>query len=110
MKTDAPFMRDAQGALNLHIEGGRELQYGHTFDARRGYRVAFGFADSASKNSFPANDARGLADKFFAAEPHRPLHAALHKMADQVDRLQLAWIAAGRPAKPLDEMFEGGHA
>lgn len=95
---NAPFMLGPKG-WTLEIPEGSKIEWGHAFDAERGWRVMLGFKDGRMRNSFPAEDARDLAKSIRSQGGDAPrLADALEEMADQVDRLQGLWIAAGRPA------------
>lgn len=113
MKTavDCPFTRNDDGRWDLLVTADREVEWGHAFDATRGYRVMLAFKDSAGKNTISAEATRRLADEML--DPRDPdqayLAAELRKMAEQVEGLNRGWDAAGRPASGL-EGLPGGRA
>jgi hypothetical protein len=109
-KTDSPYTRNAKGTWDLVIPAGREIEWGHTFDAERGYRVFLSFKDSYGKNTMSADAARSCADSI-GDETADNVHLAskIRLMADQVDGLNRGWVAAGKPVNGLDELKGGRH-
>lgn len=107
--TDSPFTRSATGRKDFMVQSGREIEWGHAFDPKRGYRVFLAFKDSFGKNTISAADTRRIADEMLDARHPEQAHLAgnLRKMAEQVEGLNRGWEAAGRPATGLDKMPGG---
>lgn len=115
MKEDlfrTPFVQQQSGGWALFLIEGKELEYGHRFDAGIGYRVYIKFKDSWMSNSFPAGEARKLAT-MMEQRKHAPgsdeltLAGHIRDMAAQVEKLNKAWAAQGAPDQPLDRMAGG---
>lgn len=107
-----PFMKKENGKWQLFLIQGKEIEYGHRFDAGIGYRVYIKFKDSWASNCLPAGEAKRLATMISNRETNEDilnLGIVIKQMAMQVDSLNKAWAALGAPDEPLDKM-EGGTA
>lgn len=108
-----PFVKQKSGRWALFLIEGKELEYGHRFDAGIGYRVYIKFKESRMCNSFPAGEARKLAVMISHRETNEDilnLGIVIKQMATQVERLNAAWAAQGAPDEPLDRTGDAGHA
>jgi hypothetical protein len=107
---DTPLRARADGGCDINLQAGRFIRSGDAFDKHRGYLVAIWFADSMAKNLFTPQEAGIVAAALLPSggEAAR-LAAMLARKAIHIDKLNQAWIAAGRQPIPLDEM-PGGHA
>lgn len=93
-----PFYRADDG---LHFDGQnhRMMDFGHTFDAERGYRVFFKFRDSASANTWGPESLLDWADKLVPTDPDQvSLKRIAAQQARQCIALNREWQRAGRPA------------
>lgn len=107
-----PFTKQSSGRWSLFLIEGKELEYGHRFDAGIGYRVYIKFKDSWMSNTFPAGEAKRLATmmenrKYQPGADELTLAGHIRAMAAQVDALNKAWAALGAPDEPLDKMAGG---
>ena len=108
-----PFVQQQSGGWALFLMQGKELEYGHRFDAGIGYRVYIKFKDSWMSNTFPAAEARKLAVMISRRETNEDilnLGIVVKQMAAQVEKLNAAWAARGAPDEPLDRTGDAGHA
>lgn len=92
-----PFYRDEAGGVGFDGQNSRLMDYGHTFDRERGYRVYFKFRDSAAANTWSAESLL----KWLVFEPADVGQAQLQRigrrLARQVIRLNREWERLGKP-------------
>lgn len=108
-----PFVRARSGEWTLLMLAGKELVWGHRFDAGIGYRVYVKYKDSLMSNVFPHNEAFNLSNKIRRGEDDIMIIALanhIRDMAAEVKKLNALWAAAGAPDTPLDQMGDVGHA
>jgi len=106
-------LQKATGRWSLFLIEGKELEWGHRFDAGIGYRVYIKFKDAWVANVFLPDQARKAAVQMSKREQNEDilnLGIVLKRMAADVEALNKAWAAAGCPDQPLDKISEGGHA
>ncbi len=106
-----PFVKLADGTVKFDGRGGRDVDYGHSFDPDRGYRVFFGFKGSAAKNTWSGESLLSWA---IGIEPGddpalQRLVTDCRRLAKQVNALNAEWIRQGRPENGIVER-EGGRA
>lgn len=94
-----------------HIFLDRPLEWGTRFDAGVGYRVFLKYQDSENINIFPAEIARGHAEKIKAmVNPQfKRLAKLLIDACDTCDKMNKIWADAGAPDVPVDQIGEAGH-
>ncbi|MGE0426231.1 MAG: hypothetical protein AB7O88_28485 [Reyranellaceae bacterium] len=93
-----PFVKTVHG-LKFDGQGGRQFDYGHSFDGKRGYRVFFKFRDSASANTWSPEDLlRWCAGVDPADDGQRDLLRIATQQARQCIALNKEWQRLGRPA------------
>lgn len=106
-----PFVKAADGTVTFDGQGGRKVDFGHSFDSDRGYRVFFCFADTPHlKNTWGGDSlltwANGLTPRDDAG---RTLKAHCRRLANQVIALNAEWQRQGKPRTGIRER-EAGHA
>ena len=115
MPERTPFVPQKDGTFVLILQVGYTLEWGHRFDSYLGYRVFIKFKECAVINAMPPSMARKWAVNIRKDEQMidmLTLSRVLIELADQVEKLNNAWAAAGCPDEPLHEVMEGkeGHA
>lgn len=97
-----PFYRAEDG---LHFDGqnGRVMDYGHTFDRQRGYRVFFAFRDAfrdvGAVNIWGAESLQKWAEKLKPADDEQvQFQRIASSQAKQCIALNKEWERLGRPA------------
>lgn len=92
-----PFYRAADG---LHFDGqnGRRIDYGHTFDRARGYRVFFKFSDSNASNTWaPDSLVQWCTEMRPADAGQRHLKMVSGQLARQCVTMNREWERLGKP-------------
>lgn len=110
-KGATPFVKTPDGKVGFDGQNGRQVDFGHSFDPERGYRVFFCFADTpAFKNTWGGESLLSWA---CSLEPNnaggRELQMRCRSLARQVIALNAEWERQGRPRGGIVER-EGGHA
>lgn len=90
----------------------KAIDFGTRFDAGIGYRVFFKYAESDDINAFPAAMAHGIAAKVkMMPQPvYKELAKNLTLAAENAEKMNNLWAAAGCPDEPVDVIKESGHA
>lgn len=105
-----PFRALEGGGVEFDGQDGRRVDYGHVFDAARGYRVYFKFFDSPFSNTFGPESLKRWAETLEPADDtEAALKALCIEQAEQCLTLTAEWERIGRPAKGLDGQ-PGGRA
>lgn len=110
-KGSTPFIKAPDGGVGFNGQSGRKIDFGHSFDAERGYRVFFCFADTPQfKNTWGGESLLSWARTI---QPHddasRRLQTDCRRLARQVIALNTEWERQGRPRGGI-VVREGGHA
>lgn len=93
-----PFVQTPEGRWNLVLDKPQQVEWGHRFDAGVGYRVFVKFIGAQATNIMGAHTARVFAKNISAGEAGddvKALAAGMNLMAEQIDKLNQAWFAAG---------------
>lgn len=93
-----PFFKDAAGGLHFNSQNGRMIDFGHTFDHERGYRVFFKFADSIASNTWGPESLLKWCDELTPTDDgQRHLMATAGRLARQCVKLNQEWVRLGKP-------------
>lgn len=92
-----PFYRDANG-VGFDGQNARKVDFGHSFDHERGYRVFFKFADSEAANTWKPEDLIRWCDFEPKDDAQRELIRIAARQARQCIALNTEWQRLGRPA------------
>lgn len=92
-----PFYKDKDGGVGFDGQNGRMIDWGHTFDAERGYRVFFKFRDSAGANTWSGESLLRWADLEPEDDAQRLLVKTSKRLAKQVIRMNEEWERLGKP-------------
>lgn len=93
-----PFYKDEAGAVVLDGQNNRMMDFGHTFDADRGYRVFFKFRDSVAANSWGHESLLKWLDFSPIDGEQAELQRIAGRMARQVIIMNREWERLGRPS------------
>lgn len=97
----SPFSKDSDGAVTFNGQQGRRIDWGHCFDADRGYRVFFKFRDSPAINTWDGEDLIRWCDFPPEDDDQKLLIAVSTKLAQQVITMNREWVRIGRPVGGL---------
>lgn len=92
-----PFYQAVDG-LHFNGQNGRMIDFGHTFDRERGYRVFFKFQDSAASNTWgPDSLLKWCSELRPADDDQRLLKGTAERLARQCVTLNREWDRLGKP-------------
>ncbi|WP_192252027.1 hypothetical protein [Mesorhizobium silamurunense] len=93
-----PFYKAADG-LHFNGQNGRMIDFGHTFDRERGYRVFFKFQDSPASNTWGPDSLLKWCDELTPTDDAQAqLKATAGRLARQCVKLNREWERLGKPA------------
>lgn len=94
----SPFFKDQKGSVGFNGQNGRMIDWGHSFDAERGYRVFFKFQDSAAANTWGGESLTAWCDSFEPSDKDQVLlQDTSRQLAAQVIKMNAEWERLGRP-------------
>lgn len=92
-----PFYK-AAGGWHFNSQNGRLIEFGHTFDRERGYRVYFKFADADASNTWGPDSLLKWCDALTPTDDdQRLLKQTAGRLARQCATLNREWARLGKP-------------
>lgn len=104
-KKSVPFFKDKKGRLGFNPRPGVHIDYGISFDRKRGHRVFFCYNDTPHfKNTWGTESLRRWARDLDTKIPElRHWQTILFQQCALAEAMDADWEAAGRPAEGVPE-------